>query len=91
MPESARTRMVGTSSLSIDALYSGCLALLKSRIIVNNTPAMRNRNVANATGVKLSFRAILTTTNELPHRLIKVTIRKALKALIGLFGTFRML
>ena len=45
---------------------------------------MRNLRVAIKTGVNPSFNAILTTTNELPQKIIRVNIRNALKRLIVL-------
>jgi hypothetical protein len=45
---------------------------------------MRNLNVAIAIGVSPSFNAILTTTNELPQKIIKVSIRSALNAPMAL-------
>jgi len=46
---------------------------------MNSKPAMRNRNVATAIGVNPSFSAILTTTKELPQKVIRVSIRNASK------------
>jgi hypothetical protein len=40
---------------------------------------MRNLKVAIATGVSPSPNAILTTTNELPQKIIRVSIRSVLK------------
>ncbi len=45
---------------------------------------MRNLKVAIATGVNPSLSAILTTTNELPQKIIRVSIRSVLKRLIVL-------
>ena len=45
---------------------------------------MRNLKVAIATGVNPSPSAISTTTNELPQKIIRVSIRSVLKRLIVL-------
>jgi len=45
---------------------------------------MTDLKVAIATGVNSSLSAILTTTNELPQKIIKASINNALKRLIVL-------
>ena len=49
-------------------------------------PAMRNLKVAVEIGVNPSLKAILTTTKELPQRVMRTSIRNVLKALILLFA-----
>ena len=48
-----------------------------------SAPATRNLNVAVETGVNPSPSSRLTTTKELPQKVIKHNIRKALKGLIA--------
>jgi hypothetical protein len=45
----------------------------------NNAPAIKKRKVATAVGDNPSFKAILTTTNELPQKKINNNIKRAFK------------
>lgn len=82
-PVRARSKSVGASFIS-KRILQFCLAfLLKSSETRKSPPAMRNLKVAIAIGVRASFNVILTITNELPQKVISVSIREMLKRLIA--------
>ena len=75
----------GTSSFFTRILLLGFLIRFRERIIMKRKPAMRNRKVAMAIGLKSSLRIAFTITNELPQKVIKNSIRMMFVRLMCLF------